>query len=451
MSLCWLRASASRAAQPDDVTTTRGARAAAATVLARVLAGSTLDTPLTQALPEVTERDRPLLAQLCYGSLRLAPRLQAFLAQLVDRPLRDRDRDIRALLLLGLYQLSDSRIPDHAAVAATVDATRELNKPWARGLVNAVLRRFRREGEALTNALDPAARAAHPAWLYRELKHAWPSQLESLLAVNNSQPPMTMRVNLRRNSRSDWIMQLRAADIPAHPGALTPEAVYLPQPLGVEQLPGFAAGAASVQDEAAQLAAHWLDVQPRHRVLDACAAPGGKTCHLLETAPRAAGITAMDIDDARLQRVRENLERLNLQAKLVTGDASDAAAALPGQTFERILVDAPCSASGVIRRHPDIKLLRQKRDIAEFAAQQARILNGLWPCLRPAGRLLYVTCSVLPVENEAVIAAFLSDHDDANEIALPEVGIRRSHGRQVLPELNGPDGLYFALLAKNDT
>lgn len=427
---------------------TPGVRATAATVLAQVFAGSTLDAPLTRALPEVPERDRPLLAQLCYGSLRLAPRLQALLTQLVDRPLRDRDRDIQALMMLGLYQLSDSRIPDHAAVAATVEATRELGKPWAKGLVNAVLRRYRREGEVLESALAPAATAAHPQWLYRALKDAWPEDFASLLTANNSQPPMTLRVNLNQNGRDDLIAQLQAAGIAARAGALTRESVYLMQAVGVEQLPGFAGGAASVQDEAAQLAAQLLGAGPGDHVLDACAAPGGKTCHLLEAVPDLGGLTAMDIDPARLLRVRDNLDRLGLDAELVEADAVDAAAAMAGQQFDRILVDAPCSATGVIRRHPDIKLLRKARDLAGFAARQREILDGVWLCLRPGGRLLYVTCSVLPAENETVIASFLSAHDNAREIPLPDIGSACVHGLQVLPRRDGPDGLYFALLEK---
>lgn len=427
---------------------TRGVRATAAAVLARVLAGSTLDAPLAQALPDVPERDRPLLAQLCYGTLRLAPRLQALLAQLVDRPLRDRDRDIRALLMLGLYQLSDSRIPDHAAVAATVEATRELGKPWAKGLVNAVLRRYRRESGTLQQALDPASAAAHPRWLYQALESAWPEQFPSLLAVNNSQPPMTLRVNLRQNSRDDWIARLQAAGIAARPGKLTREAVYLEQPVTVEQLPGFAEGAASVQDEAAQLAAHLLGAGPGDHILDACAAPGGKTCHLLEAVAPVGSVTAMDVDAGRLHRVRDNLDRLGLDARLLEADAALAATALAGEPFDRILVDAPCSATGVIRRHPDIKLLRKARDIPGLAAQQAAILDGVWPCLRPGGRLLYVTCSVLPMENQAVIAGFLATHGDADEIALPDIGNACDHGRQILPCQDGPDGLYFALLEK---
>lgn len=429
--------------------TALGVRATAATILAQVLAGSTLDAPLARAMPGIIERDRPLLAQLCYGSLRLAPRLQALLIQLVDKPLRERDRDIQALLLLGLYQLSDSRIPDHAAVAATVEATRELGKPWAKGLVNAVLRRYGREAGVLTSSLSPAAAAAHPQWLYQALVSAWPDHLIALLEANNHHPPMALRVNLRQVSRDDWIAQLAAGGIPARAGTLTREAVYLTQAVGVDQLPGFEQGAASVQDEAAQLSAQLLGVRPGDHVLDACAAPGGKTCHLLEAEPELGSITAMDIDAERLHRVRDNLDRLQLDAKLVTANAADPGSALAGQQFDRILVDAPCSATGVIRRHPDIKLLRRAQDIAGFAAQQLQILGGVWPHLRPGGRLLYVTCSVLPEENQAVVADFLATQSNASEVALPDIGTPCMHGRQIMPSVDGPDGLYFALLEKH--
>lgn len=427
-----------------------GVRATAASVLAQVLAGSTLDGPLAQATPGVAERDRPLLAQLCYGSLRLAPRLLALMAQLVDKPLRERDRDIQALLMLGLYQLSDSRIPDHAAVAATVEATRELGKTWAKGLVNAVLRRYGREAGALVSGLSPAAAAAHPPWLYQALNDAWPDPLASLLEANNNHPPMVLRVNLRRVSRSDWMEQLAASGIAARAGSLTREAVYLTQAVGVDKLPGFDEGAASVQDEAAQLATHLLDAEPGHHVLDACAAPGGKTCHLLEAVPGLGSVTAMDIDPQRLRRVRENLDRLQLTAKLLTAAAADTSTVLAGRQFDRILVDAPCSATGVIRRHPDIKILRRAQDITGFAAQQLQILAGVWPQLRKGGRLLYVTCSVLPAENQAVVADFLAMQRNADEVPLPDIGSACTHGRQLLPSQDGPDGLYFALLEKHN-
>lgn len=427
-----------------------GVRATAASVLAQVLAGSTLDGPLAQATPGVAERDRPLLAQLCYGSLRLAPRLLALMAQLVDKPLRERDRDIQALLMLGLYQLSDSRIPDHAAVAATVEATRELGKTWAKGLVNAVLRRYGREAGALVSGLSPAAAAAHPPWLYQALNDAWPDPLASLLEANNNHPPMVLRVNLRRVSRSDWMEQLAASGIAARAGSLTREAVYLTQAVGVDKLPGFDEGAASVQDEAAQLATHLLGAEPGHHVLDACAAPGGKTCHLLEAVPGLGSVTAMDIDPQRLRRVRENLDRLQLTAKLLTAAAADTSTVLAGRQFDRILVDAPCSATGVIRRHPDIKILRRAQDITGFAAQQLQILAGVWPQLRKGGRLLYVTCSVLPAENQAVVADFLAMQRNADEVPLPDIGSACTHGRQLLPSQDGPDGLYFALLEKHN-
>lgn len=427
-----------------------GVRATAASVLAQVLAGSTLDGPLAQATPGVAERDRPLLAQLCYGSLRLAPRLLALMAQLVDKPLRERDRDIQALLMLGLYQLSDSRIPDHAAVAATVEATRELGKTWAKGLVNAVLRRYGREAGALVSGLSPAAAAAHPPWLYQALNDAWPDPLASLLEANNNHPPMVLRVNLRRVSRSDWMEQLAASGIAARAGRLTREAVYLTQAVGVDKLPGFDEGAASVQDEAAQLATHLLGAEPGHHVLDACAAPGGKTCHLLEAVPGLGSVTAMDIDPQRLRRVRENLDRLQLTAKLLTAAAADTSTVLAGRQFDRILVDAPCSATGVIRRHPDIKILRRAQDITGFAAQQLQILAGVWPQLRKGGRLLYVTCSVLPAENQAVVADFLAMQRNADEVPLPDIGSACTHGRQLLPSQDGPDGLYFALLEKHN-
>lgn len=430
------------------MSSTRGVRAAAAGVIAQVLNGSILDGPLADALPTIAERDRPLLAQLCYASLRQAPRLNALLETLLEKPLRDRDQDIQALLMLGLYQLSDSRIPDHAAVSATVEATRELGKPWAKGLVNAVLRRYRRDSDRLENALEPAVAAAHPTWLYESLKDAWPASLPSLLAVNNSQPPMTLRVNLSRGRRQDWMEQLAAVGIGARAGALTDEAVYLTQAVAVEQLPGFAEGAASVQDEAAQLAARLLAAGPGDHVLDACAAPGGKTCHLLEAGPDLGSVTAMDIDAARLHSVSDNLDRLGLHASLIQGSATDAAVTLAGKSFDRILVDVPCSATGVIRRHPDIKLLRRARDIPGFAARQRDILSGVWPCLRAGGKLLYVTCSVLPMENEAVIAAFLAQSDNAREVPLPGIGSACLHGAQVMPQQHGPDGLYFALLEK---
>jgi 16S rRNA (cytosine967-C5)-methyltransferase len=426
---------------------TTDTRAAAAQAIAGVLQGGSLNALLPAALETVSSRDRGLLQQLCYGTLRLYPRLYPQLQALLDKPLRSKDSDIEALLLLGLYQLEDTRIPDHAAVAASVGATRALKKDWARGLCNAVLRRFLRERTALGETLGPAARCAHPQWLYDALQTDWPEDAEALLQANNAQPPMVLRVNAQRASREQYLQRLADAGMPAQAGALAPEAIYLEAPTDVALLPGFAEGLASVQDEAAQVAALLLAPGPGARVLDACAAPGGKACHLLERHPDIA-LTAMDVDEARLQRVRENLQRLQLHATVLCGDAARPPALLPAEQFHHILVDAPCSASGVIRRHPDVKLLRRPEDIPALAAQQGAILDGLWPLLAPGGTLLYVTCSVLEAENSGVIAAFLARREDAESLPL-NVGTPRAAGNQILPRPGGPDGLFFSLLRRS--
>lgn len=423
-------------------------RAAAARVLARVAAGQSLNQALPEQLPSVAPRDTALLRELCYGTLRLWPRLEGLAGQLLDKPLRGKDRDVYALILLGLYQLGETRVPDHAAVASTVGATRSLGKGWARGLVNAVLRRYLRERDALEAALTGAAIAAHPPWLMKRLLREF-DQADALIAANNSRPPMTLRVNLSRIDREAYLQSLQEAGIAARPGTLADSALYLAEPVDVGLLPGWEAGLVSVQDEAAQLAASVLDPRPGERILDACAAPGGKSCHLLERQPEVAELVALDIDEERLLRVRENLARLQLEATALAGDGSRPPAALAAASFDAILADAPCSASGVIRRHPDVKLLRRASDITQLAAQQLAILQGLWPLLKPGGRLLYVTCSVLEEENSAVVGRFLELQEDAREsgTAIPW-GEPREHGRQLAPRTNGPDGLYFALLEK---
>lgn len=424
-------------------------RVAAARVVGEVLAGRSLNDALPPALEKVAERDRGLLRQLCYGGLRRAPRLLALLDELLDKPLRTRDLDLKGLLLCGLYQLEDLRTPDHAAVSASVNATAGLGKSWARGLVNAVLRRYLRERESLYARLDAAAAACHPAWLYRELMRQWPGRRAQIVAANNEQPPMTLRVNARRSSREAYLGRLSAAGIAARPGTLSPQAIYLEQPLDVAELPGFADGDASVQDEAAQLAALLLAPAPGDRILDACAAPGGKTCHILELQPKLAALVAMDADGGRLHRVTDNLARLNLSASVITGDARTPPAELGKGEFNRILVDAPCSASGVIRRNPDIKLLRRAEDIDGFARQQLTILAGVWPLLQAGGRLLYATCSLLEEENGCVLQRFLALTPGARVVPIDASwGEATGGGRQLLPDREGPDGLFYALLQK---
>ena len=424
-------------------------RATAARVVAAVLGGLSLNRVLPEKLNDVSERDRALLQQLSYGTLRHGPRLQAVLKQLLDKPLRDKDRDVHGLLLCGLYQLDSTRVPDHAAVAATVDATRALKKPWAKGLANAVLRRYLREREQLTQALDPAAAASHPAWLFQKILEQWPDYAAAIIDANNEQPPMTLRVNLSQVSRDDYLEELKDHGIMATAGSLSEHAIRLGLPIDVWELPGFSAGRVSVQDEAAQIAALLLRAKAGERVLDTCAAPGGKACHIVELQPQLGELVVMDIDKARLQKVSENLTRLSLNATQVIGDAAHPSASLEPGSFDRVLVDAPCSATGVIRRHPDVKLLRHENDIASLADQQLDILQGAWPLLKRGGALLYVTCSILDEENSQVIQRFLTKQGDAVLSNVEMAGSALvSHGHQLLPSTTGTDGLFYALLKK---
>lgn len=425
-------------------------RTAAAQVLTLVLSGKSLNQALPPWLSKVDQRDRGLLQQLCYGTLRLLPRLECILEQLLSKPLRDKDRDIRALLLLGLYQLDGTRVPDHAAVSATVDAVRHLKKPWAKGLTNAILRRYLRERYELERGLDDVALSAHPRWLYNKLQKQWPVAASGIFAAANEQPPMTLRVNSQKMNRVSYLAKLDAVGIAASPGSIAEQAIVLQQAVDVGELPDFDAGEASVQDEAAQMAALLLSPQPGERILDACSAPGGKACHILELQAELKELVAMDIDRGRLSKVEDNLLRLGLKGTVVTGDAASPPAILKPASFDAILVDAPCSAIGVIRRHPDVKTLRRESDIPQLAAQQLAILQGLWPLLKPGGRLLYATCSILNEENSRVVAKFLQGQGDAS-LAVPEQpwGESCSHGRQLLPSVRGPDGLFYAMLNKS--
>lgn len=428
------------------------ARAAAARAVAAVLGpGRSLDEDLGAAVAGLSGPDRALAVQLAYGTLRLYPRLERWAGLLLARPLPAREAEVRALLALGLYQLEASRVPDHAAVAATVEAARSLGRARHAGLLNACLRRWLRERDTLKArvARDPEVIHAHPRWWLDALAGDWPRDWEAMVAANNQQAPMWLRVNAARGSRADWLARLQAEGAAAEPWDPAPEALRLAAPMPVEVLPGFAAGDVSVQDGAAQLAAGLLAPAAGMRVLDACAAPGGKACHLLERHP-GLDLTALDVAPDRLERVRENLARLGLAAKVVAGDAADPAGWWDGRPFDRILLDAPCSGSGVIRRHPDIKLLRRPGDVAQLAARQAAMLDALWPLLAPGGRLLYATCSVLKPENSAQAAAFLARHPEARALDLgePGWGRRSGPGRQLLSGEAGVDGFYYACLLR---
>lgn len=427
-------------------------RLAAARALAAVLSGkASLNSSLPAQLDKVDERDRSLTQDLAFGTARWQPRLDLLAAQLLQKPFKAADADVQALLLVGLYQLFYSRIPAHAAIGETVGCADKLKKPWAKGLLNAVLRRAQREGEELLAGMerDPVVRTAHPRWLQKSLKAFWPEQWEAICAANNAHPPMILRVNRRHHSRDAYLALLAKAGIGASACQYSRDGIVLAEACDVRGLPGFAEGWVSVQDEAAQLSADLLELAPGQRVLDACCAPGGKTCHLLEAEPGLAHMTAIDLEAKRLTRVRENLDRLQLDAELIACDARDTASWWDGKPFQRILLDAPCSATGVIRRHPDIKLTRQADDIPALATLQGELLDALWPTLEVGGMLLYATCSSLPTENTEVIDAFLARTPGARELDLAtEAGLRQPHGRQLLAQEGGHDGFYYAKLIK---
>ena len=426
-------------------------RLQAANVLSRVVKdGQSLTVALDQTLESIeNSKDRAFIQALCYGVLRKYHRLDFILQQMLTKPLRNKDTDIKMLLLMGLYQLKSMRVKPHAAVSETVSAAKK--KSWAKSLINGVLRQYIREQESLEEKADQDGSAAlsHPQWLINKIAEDWPEQFSSLLEQNNRQPPLALRVNLAQGSRDAYLKRLEEHSIQAKAVSFCPSAIILAQPVNVEKLPGFSNGLVSVQDTAAQLAAGLLDVQPGHSVLDLCAAPGGKTAAVLERQIKSVSMMAVDIDKTRLDRVKENLQRLKLQAKVVAGDATQPDAWVNGQTFDRILVDAPCSAIGVIRRHPDIKVLRRESDISALQAIQQQILCAAWELLDPGGVLLYVTCSVLKQENERQVETFLTKHQDAIEESIEaDWGIKREFGRQVLTGDSGMDGFYYAKLLK---
>lgn len=427
-------------------------RAAAARAIHSVRdLGRSLDDALEALGSLDEERDRSLVQELCYGILRTLPRQEALAKALLHRPLKREDRDLQALILVGLYQLTDTRIPPHAAVAATVEAARSMGKPWAASLLNALLRRFQRERERLLARTEqtPEERWLFPSWLLGRLQTAWPKHWREIVTACNSRPPMTLRVNRIKTTPALYAQRLGTAGLAACSTPDSESGLTLERPTPITSLPGFADGLVSVQDAGAQLAAELLDAGAGERVLDACAAPGGKSAHLLERAGGELRLTALDTDPVRLERVRDNLHRLGLTARIVRGDATAPEGDWAKERYHRILLDAPCSATGVIRRHPDIKWLRRDSDITALSALQARMLDALWNLLEPGGMLLYATCSLLPEENEEQILAFLGRRDDACLRPLEGTwGVARSIGRQTLPRKGGPDGFYYAALGK---
>ena len=411
-------------------------------MVCQVLGGRNLNQVLSAALqsaPGLTPQQRGALQDLSYGTLRFYGQLVRVLEQLLHKPIQD--EQLRCLLLVALYQLQYTKAAPHAVVDYAVRAVRKRNGA-AGGLTNAVLRNFLRKKDALLAAAADSeeGRYSYPQWWITALKAQYGERAEAILLAGNQHPPMTLRVNCRRITSADYLAKLLQHDIQA--SLIAPDAVLLEHPMAVDKLPGFADGLVSVQDAGAQYAARLLDVSDGMRVLDACAAPGGKSTHLLELAQ--LDLIALDKDEQRLQRVRENMQRLQLSARLQIGDAAQPDDWWDGQTFQRILADVPCSASGVVRRHPDIKWLRRLEDIDGFAQQQLQILNALWRLLARDGKLLYATCSVFARENQQVIAEFLRQHDDARQLSLPVPNLNES---QFLPD-DQHDGFFYALLHK---
>jgi len=419
----------------------------AAAALGSVLAGRSLDAALAalwQRYPQLAARNRAAIQDLAYGTLRFLSRFEALLEALLDKPLKD--ARLRPLLLVALYQLEHTRAAPHAIVDHAVRVSEALGLTSAKALVNAVLRNFLRYRPRLDARIQRSepARYCHPQWWIDKLRAQYPSHYAAALEAANRHPPLTLRVNRRRADLAEYLELLARHGIKAE--ACGPSAVLLGKPLPAERIPGLAEGLVSVQDAAAQLAAPLLDLRDGMRALDACAAPGGKTGHLLEIA--AAEVTALDADAGRLERVRANLARLGLGARVVCGDACEPAQWWDGAPYQRILADVPCSASGIARRHPDVKWLRRPTDIAQFARQQSRMLDTLWQLLASGGKLLYATCSVFEEENHGQVARFLERHRDATRLSLPAVD---NHAQlpagQLLPD-ERHDGFFYALLQK---
>ncbi len=428
---------------------------------------------LASLLPEYTAefspQEKSFIKECCYGCCRWYVQLDSALSALLKQPLKKKESDIKAVLLLGLYQLQFMRIAEHAAINESVNAASYFKKPWAKKLINAVLRSYQRENKTEDNnaptffeKIIADSPSAHPQWLEQKIKRAWPEQASSIFSANNQHPPLSLRINQQKVVRDEYLDLLKENDIKAKAAQFSKDGIYLDSPHAVNQLPLFEQGAVSVQDEAAQLAASLLELKPGLHVLDACCAPGGKTCHIGEMEPRLASLTAVDIEERRLKKVRENIERLGVDANVICGDAANTDAWLvktkmDGGCFDRILLDAPCSATGIIRRQPDVKLLRQPEHIEPLVALQLKLLTALWPLLADGGILLYATCSILPEENTDLIQHFLGQHKEAkHQIIEADWGLKQTYGRQLFPVDKetgaiGHDGFYYAKLVKQET
>lgn len=421
-------------------------RSIAAKAIIQVLdQGQSLSTVLPGLHNNISDKDRALLQELCFGTLRVLPQLEWCIQQLMARPLTGKQRVFHYLIMVGLYQLIYTRIPAHAALAETVEGATALKRPQLKGLINGVLRQFQRQQvELLERAGNNDSHYLHPSWLLARIKRAYPGQWQQILDANNQKPPMWLRVNRLHHTRNKYLELLKQAGIEATLHDVFPDALRLITPCAVNSLPGFELGWATVQDASAQGCVDLLDPQDGEQILDLCAAPGGKTTHILEAAPKAH-VLAVDIDEVRLNRVKENLKRLQLHAVVRVGDSRTPDVWCGDQLFDRILLDAPCSATGVIRRHPDIKWLRRDGDITELAQLQSEIIEAIWPKLKKGGVMVYATCSILPEENQQQIMAFLQRNVEAE---LVETGTTEAPGKQNLPHPEDGDGFFYAKLIK---
>lgn len=427
-------------------------RALAALTLAPVLAGkSSLGEPFDENILKLSVPDRSLFQELCFGCLRHFHSLECISNCLLDTPLRPKDQDIFALILLGLYQLKYLRVPDHAAISESVAAAKELRKPWASKLINAVLRNYRRREKALDQQLsdDATYKWSHPKWLRERIAQAWPQHWKSILRANNTQPPLTIRVNTHKTPIGIYLQYLRQKGIEFCETSLSHQGLRLFCRGMIQDIPGYDAGLFSVQDEGAQIAASLLSLAQGSRVLDACSAPGGKAAHILEMDPLLNELVCIEVDSKRMLRVEENLARLNQTATLLVEDACNVDKWWDGKVFDGIILDVPCSATGVIRRHPDIKLLRRSTDLAKLVELQAHLLRAVWQTLAPGGILVYASCSILPEENEILVQSFIDEQADAlHDPISANWGIERPCGRQLFPEEAGHDGFYYARIIK---
>lgn len=408
-----------------------------------------LSTQLSRKQADVKPEHIPQLKEICFGVSRHYPKLNSFALHMLDKPFQEKDYDVYAAILVALYQIDYMDTPEHAAVNEAVESAKLIGKPWAGKLVNAILRRYLREADDIKAILKemPSVAHAHPKWILKRFNKHWANEFEHIVEANNARPPMCLRVNLSRVSRETQMEKLSQLGIENEKGEFSESAIYLKNAVSVQSLPGFFDGDMSVQDEAAQLSASILAPKEGDKVLDACAAPGGKTGHLLESAD--IHLTAVELESWRLAKIEENLERLEFSAELICADSGDLDTWWDKTPFDKILLDVPCSATGVIRRNPDIKINRKPADIVELVEIQKQLVNNIWLALKPGGKLLYATCSVMPEENEHQMAEFLSTTEDAKEINLTVPwGKKVSHGIQLLPNKNSHDGFYYCLIEK---